>query len=648
MLLPNRQIKPVAPDSHKVNVFNSPRIQLLIERIAQEQGVSKAHVEDQVRLILDEIGFKMSLTLIRWLGIFLAKFTCRACSSIYVNQESLNRVKSQLGNTPTVFVPSHRSYADFILMSYVLFSFDMEIPAIAAGMDFHGMLGMATVLRNTGAFFMRRIYNNDVLYWDTFRQYVHDLVTHGDSGIEFFIEGTRSRSCKSLPPKYGLLFMILRAFITGEVPDILFVPINISYDRVMEEKLFAFELLGVPKPKESTSGFFKALTIVNENFGNIYFEFGDPISVKQFLGSKLKRLQHGMRPVHSQELLDEEKAEITHLAENIVHCQQKLAVITTFNLIAVVLTNSLTMNQNIMRFEQLVVETMWLKSILAMCGAVVDFDYARKNIKAALDVHKNLIHMDADSNITLVQNAIVLSGLKESKAKLKGHDLSENTMTVAVPFVMLQIYVNPTLHYLINHSMVVAIITNASEPIVEENLFEEFKFLRTLFANDFFNLNQHLHIDLLGSLKILKDLNAIKEEAGVYVISDNKKVLQLLTHLLEPFLYSYFVICSLLNNLSSPTFEEKAILAKIQEKLEEMINSREEFVHPYVLSLDSISMCLLSLVNLSVLKKSRVSGAYKYEINSDALFGLTTQIKKYVQHKKTLRAQITSVLKNKL
>lgn len=51
----------------------------------------------------------------------------------------------------------------------------------------------------------------------------------------------------------GLLFMILRAFITGEVPDILFVPINISYDRVMEEKLFAFELLGVPKPKESTS-----------------------------------------------------------------------------------------------------------------------------------------------------------------------------------------------------------------------------------------------------------------------------------------------------------------------------------------------------------------------------------------------------------
>lgn len=47
--------------------------------------------------------------------------------------------------------------------------------------------------------------------------------------------------------------MILKAYFKSEVPDILFVPINFSYDRVLEENLFAFELLGVPKPKESTS-----------------------------------------------------------------------------------------------------------------------------------------------------------------------------------------------------------------------------------------------------------------------------------------------------------------------------------------------------------------------------------------------------------
>lgn len=47
--------------------------------------------------------------------------------------------------------------------------------------------------------------------------------------------------------------MILKPLFLRQVPDILFVPINISYERIMEEKLFSFELLGVPKPKESTT-----------------------------------------------------------------------------------------------------------------------------------------------------------------------------------------------------------------------------------------------------------------------------------------------------------------------------------------------------------------------------------------------------------
>lgn len=69
----------------------------------------------------------------------------------------------------------------------------------------------------------------------------------------------------------GLLSMTLKSYFNAEVPDIAFVPINISYDRVLEEKLFAFELLGVPKPKESTSvsktifHYFESVTIFRDN-----------------------------------------------------------------------------------------------------------------------------------------------------------------------------------------------------------------------------------------------------------------------------------------------------------------------------------------------------------------------------------------------
>ena len=39
-----------------------------------------------------------------------------------------------MGDNPVIFAPSHRSYGDFILMSYLCFHYKIQIPAIAAGM----------------------------------------------------------------------------------------------------------------------------------------------------------------------------------------------------------------------------------------------------------------------------------------------------------------------------------------------------------------------------------------------------------------------------------------------------------------------------------------------------------------------------------
>lgn len=51
----------------------------------------------------------------------------------------------------------------------------------------------------------------------------------------------------------GMMHMVLEPFFKGEVFDITLVPVSISYDRVLEESLLAQELLGTPKPKESTA-----------------------------------------------------------------------------------------------------------------------------------------------------------------------------------------------------------------------------------------------------------------------------------------------------------------------------------------------------------------------------------------------------------
>ena len=54
-----------------------------------------------------------------------------------------------------------------------------------------------------------------------------------------------------------MLSTAMEYVIRGQSPDVVLVPIAVSFDRVLEESLYAHELLGIPKPKESASALFK-------------------------------------------------------------------------------------------------------------------------------------------------------------------------------------------------------------------------------------------------------------------------------------------------------------------------------------------------------------------------------------------------------
>ena len=76
-------------------------------------------------------------------------------------------------------------------------------------------------------------------------------------GIDYLLNydlilGTRSRNFKALVPKVGLLAMALQPLFMGDINDVTIVPVSVSYERLLEEQLFVYELLGIPKPKEST------------------------------------------------------------------------------------------------------------------------------------------------------------------------------------------------------------------------------------------------------------------------------------------------------------------------------------------------------------------------------------------------------------
>ncbi|XP_045567244.1 dihydroxyacetone phosphate acyltransferase-like, partial [Salmo salar] len=168
-------------------------------------------------------------------------------------------LQQAIQESPVILMPNHRSYVDFLVLSYILFTYDLPIPVIAAGIrnsDGHEDGGRDPA--SFGAFFIRRTIGSDKLYWAVLSEYVKTIVRTGYAPIEFYVEGLRSRTLKSLTPKLGMMHMVLEPFFKGEVYDIRLVPISISYDRVLEESLLAHELLGVPKPRETTMGLLKA------------------------------------------------------------------------------------------------------------------------------------------------------------------------------------------------------------------------------------------------------------------------------------------------------------------------------------------------------------------------------------------------------
>ena len=83
------------------------------------------------------------------------------------------------------------------------------------------------ILRNGGAFYIRRSFVGRRLYSTILSQYIKRLMLRGNS-IEFFPEGGRSRTGLSLKPKPGLLSMTLRGFASSKIQRVKVVPIYIG------------------------------------------------------------------------------------------------------------------------------------------------------------------------------------------------------------------------------------------------------------------------------------------------------------------------------------------------------------------------------------------------------------------------------------
>jgi glycerol-3-phosphate O-acyltransferase len=262
-------------------VLADPGVEQAIRRRAEERGIPVPAARGDAQEMFVEIAAHMSSTFLAILNFFVSAIIRRLFASIEVS--GIEKVADYAKRHPLVLLPSHRSYFDFLIVSSLFYANYLIPPHIAAreNMAF-GPFGY--LFRRAGAFFLRRSFD-DPLYKEVFRSYIGYLVSTGVTQ-EFFIEGGRSRTGKTLAPRLGMLSWDVDAFLATARRDLFFVPIAITYERLVEEGAMVEELEGGRKRDESVLGLVRARKFLQRRFGSVFVNFGEPISLAEALGPR--------------------------------------------------------------------------------------------------------------------------------------------------------------------------------------------------------------------------------------------------------------------------------------------------------------------------------------------------------------------------
>ncbi|XP_013011880.1 dihydroxyacetone phosphate acyltransferase isoform X4 [Cavia porcellus] len=591
-------------NSHFSGSSTGPGSVVLHYALSQESSQSVDVLREEASDILEEMSHKLRVGAIRFFAFVLSKIFKQIFSKVCVNEEGIQKLQRAIQEYPVILLPSHRSYIDFLMLSFLMYSYDLPVPVIAAGMDFLGMKIIGELLRMSGAFFMRRTFGGNKLYWAVFSEYVKTILRNGYAPIEFFLEGTRSRSAKTLTPKFGLLNVVMEPFFKREVFDTYLVPISISYDKILEETLYAYELLGVPKPKESTTGLLKARRILSENFGSIHVYFGDPISLRSLAAGRMSRSPYNLVPRYiPQKPSQEMHAFVTEVAYKMELLQIENLVLSPWVLVVAVLLQ----NRPSMDFDTLVEKTVWLKALTQAFGGFLqwpDNESAEEVVQSSILLHSNLASLVKDQVILKVDSgdSEVVNGLIFQHITL--------LMCSAYRNQLLNIFVRPSL---------VAVALQMTPGFRKEDVYNCFCFLCSVLSDEFIFLPGNTLRDFEEGCYLLCKSETIQVTTkDILVTEKGNTVLEFLVGLFQPFVECYQIICKYLLYEEEDHFTEKHYLAAVRKFTNVLLDQGVSQCYD-VLSSDVQKNALAACVRLGVVEKKKVNNDNIYSVNEPAL-----------------------------
>ncbi|HVI73791.1 MAG TPA: 1-acyl-sn-glycerol-3-phosphate acyltransferase [Anaeromyxobacteraceae bacterium] len=482
---------------------------------------------------LAEIASRYAPALIELLRPVLSWIFRRLYDSVDVDEEGLARLKRAAGEAPLVLCPSHKSYVDFLVLSWALYMGGMTPPHVAAGINL-SFWPFGAIARRGGAFFIRRTMKGNRIYTATLRAYVKELLRQRVSQ-EFYVEGGRSRSGKLLFPKTGLVSMEIDAWLEQAADDVLFVPVAIDYERLIEARSYAHELAGGEKSKEDIRGLLRARKVLRRRYGRLTVQFEQPISLRAFaaerLGSEgrsLTAVEAGVEPGAAAPsgplAADQRRTLVQGLASRIAWGINQAATVTASGLLAAALLAHVRRG---IGAEELTRRVALLRSLAARQGA----RFGRGLADAPPDPRRPGPLADAmaryeEEGLVRVERAageVIYQVVEERRPLLDYHK-------------------NAVLHRYVALSLVAGALRASGGEAPLPEVLERTQWLSRLFKLEFmYAVGTRIEDTFDAAVAELERAGAVARDGGRLLAGPDLQTLDFLADLLRPYLEAYLV-----------------------------------------------------------------------------------------------------------
>jgi glycerol-3-phosphate O-acyltransferase len=524
----------------KEMVLHNTDLQKRMERRARTNNRTIEIVRKEADNYLDEIATDPHLTYVQIGERLLTWIWNTIYDGIDVDVHSLDMVKHAAQKAPVVYIPCHKSHIDYLVLSYLLYKHNLNLPLVAAGKNL-SFWPLGPFFRKSGAFFIRRSFRGQKFYTDVFAAYIKTLVSEGHN-LEFFIEGGRSRTGKMVLPKLGLLAILMQAVEEGYCDDLIFVPCAINYDRVLEEGAYLKEVKGSSKKQESLAQLVRARSVLKKRYGTVYVKFSQPMSLKTYM-QRFELDFQTMKP-------KERHAMYRDFAWRIIHNINTASMITPFALVAAVILT--TSKRGISLAE--------IKLIIRNY-----YNYLQhQGVRMASRLQE--LEMALEDALSLMEKSKWLELLADEDET----DEEERIYTVEDSHRLhLEYYKNNIIHFLLPAAYIAsAILAKEAFEFNLEGIEDELFFFRDFFKFEFvYDADENLAetIDkVLAYYTSQGFVNSVRTQDNTYRIThQGLKALSCFASLLKSYFESYWIVLKATKYLTKKTLTEKDFMKKV-------------------------------------------------------------------------------------